>query len=62
MFIGKHEELFWQLYKCKNEKDVDDLVRREPETFHQSNWHPLGGNSDYFGVVENQQSNPVARW
>ncbi len=54
MFVGKHEELFWQLYKCKTEQEVDKLIDERPETFAQSNWHPLGGNSDYFGVVENQ--------
>ena len=60
MFRSKHEELFWQLYKCKTEQEVDKLIRQRPDVFAQSNWHPLGGNSDFFGVVENQQSSPVA--
>ncbi len=60
MFRSKQEELFWQLYKCKTEQEVDKLIRQRPDIFAQSNWYPLGGNSDYFGVVENQQSNPVA--
>jgi len=60
MFRSKQEELFWQLYKCKTEQEVDKLIRQRPDVFAQSNWRPLGGNSNYFGVVESQQSNPVA--
>lgn len=57
---GEYKELFWKLYKCKNEQEVDALIKQRPETFAQSNWHPLGGNKDNIGTVENQQSNPVA--
>ncbi len=61
MFRSKHEELFWDLYRCKTEQDVDKLIRRRPELFNDpDNWHPLGGNAHFFGVVENQQSSPVA--
>ena len=60
MLFNKNEDLFWQLYKCKNEQEVDDLVHREPKTFLQSNWHPLGGIPNNIGVVKNQQANPVA--
>ncbi|MCY3864015.1 MAG: hypothetical protein OXG68_01105 [Chloroflexi bacterium] len=60
MFRSKHEELFWQLYKCKTEQEIDKLIRQRQDVFDQSNWRPLGGNSDFFGVVENQQSSPVA--
>lgn len=60
MFRSKQEELFWELYKCKTEQEVDKLIRLRPDIFAQSNWYPLGGNTYYFGVIENQQSNPVA--
>ncbi len=60
MFYSKYEELFWQLYKAKNETDIDILIDERPDIFDQSNWHPLGGNDGNFSVVENQQSNPVA--
>ena len=60
MWRNKIEELFWQLYNCKNEQEVDELIWRRPESFGQSNWYPLGGNTDNIGTVENQQSNPVA--
>ena len=65
MFIGKNEELFWQLYKSKNEKDIDKLIAERPDIFRRSNWYPLGGNDNNlsdsnFSIVENQQANPVA--
>lgn len=55
-----HEELFHRLYNAKNEKDVDGLISLYPEYFIAENWRPLGRNESNFGVVENQQSNPVA--
>lgn len=64
MFISKCEELFWQLYKCKTEQDVDKLIRARPEIFAPSSWYPLGpnlgSNRSNFSIIENQQSNPVA--
>ena len=52
--------LFEELYGAKNEHEVDVLISKYPQVFVQSNWHPLGGNESNFGVVENQQSSPVA--
>lgn len=57
---SKQETLFWELYRCKNEQEVDKLIQSRPKAFVSANWHPLGGKSDYFAVVENQQSNPIA--
>ena len=54
------EELFWQMYNSKNEKDIDNVIDSEPRIFHQSNWSPLGGIPNNIGVVKNQQANPVA--
>src|SRR5690606_2536858 len=53
-------KLFLDLYSAKDESDVDRVIARYPNLFAQSNWRPLGGNESNFGVVENQQSNPVA--
>jgi hypothetical protein len=53
------EDLFWKLYKAKNEEAVENVIKKYSEHFG-SNWRPLGGNESNFGVVENQQSNPVA--
>ncbi len=54
------EELFWLLYNAPNEDEVDDILRKHPDVFDPSNWTPLGNLDNNFGVVENQQSNPVA--
>ena len=60
MFYTKHEDLFWQLYNAKNEKDIDSLIVERPDIFQKSNWYPLGGDDNNFSIVENQQANPVA--
>lgn len=53
-------QLFFELYDARNEDDVDNVIARYPSLFAQENRRPLGGNESNFGVVENQQSNPVA--
>ena len=53
-------KLFQDLYNAKNEHDVDEVIAKYPNIFNQENWFPLGENESNFGVIENQQSNPVA--
>lgn len=54
------QQLFRSLFQAKNEQDVESVIRQYSTLFAQKNWFPLGGNESNFGVVENQQSNPVA--
>ena len=54
------ERLFKELYFAKTEDEVDKVIKAQPEIFKQGNWYPLGGNENNFGVIENQQSNPIA--
>jgi hypothetical protein len=55
------QELFFSLYKARTEDEVDDVMTHYPEIFNnKSNWHPLGGDENMFGVVRGQQSNPIA--
>ena len=55
------EELFWLLYKAKDESDVYDLIQENPSIFdNDDNWRPLGNNKSNFSIVKNQQSNPIA--
>ena len=54
------EQLFWELYNALDEDEVDAVISRHPDIFAPENWRPLGGNDSNYGVVENQQSNPVA--
>ena len=52
------ESLFNNLFWAKTESAVDDVLKSQSHA--GVSWHPLGGNESNFGVVENQQSSPVA--
>lgn len=54
------KELFLALYNSKTEDDVEDLISKYPDTFENKNWVPVGGNESNYGIIENQQSNPIA--
>ena len=54
------KELFNKLYFAQTENDVDEVVNAHPNIFIDENWYPLGGDENYFGVIENQQSAPIA--
>lgn len=54
------KELFEKLYKCPNEAAVERLMEKHSDVFSSSNWFPYGGNESNFGVIGNQQENPIA--
>lgn len=54
------KELFNKLYFAETENDVDKVVNTHSHIFIDENWHPLGQNENYFAVIENQQSAPIA--
>ena len=54
------KQLFEELYFAQTEDNVDKIVRTHPSIFKSENWHPLGGHENNFGVIENQQSTPIA--
>ena len=54
------KQLFTELYSAKTEDDVDKVINNQPDIFKQESWSPLGGNENNFGVIENQQSTPIA--
>lgn len=54
------EELFKKLYFAKTEQELDAVIQSYPDIFKQENWHPLGGIKNNFGLVETQQSSPIA--
>ncbi len=60
MFKITNKELFNALYFCPTEEKVDEIIQKFPEIFVEDNWAPLGGNENMFGIVRNQQSNPIA--
>ncbi len=55
-----NQELFKKLFECKNEDDIDSVILKYSQFFQNGNWYPYGGNENNFGVIENQQSSPVA--
>jgi hypothetical protein len=54
------QNLFKALFSCQNEDAVEKVIRAQNEVFKPDNWNPLGGNFSNYGVIENQQSNPIA--
>lgn len=53
------QKLFDKIYGCSTEEELHDFVEAH-QLFENSNWFPLGGNDNNYGVIENQQSNPIA--
>ncbi|MGJ5641146.1 hypothetical protein [Formosa sp. S-31] len=55
-----HKELFHQLFNAKDEIELQSVIEANLETFDNANWKPLGANKSNYGIVKNQQSNPIA--
>ena len=53
-------QLFEKLYFAQTEDEVDKIINAHTYIFKPENWHPLGGHENNFGVIENQQSTPIA--
>lgn len=54
------ESLFLKLYFAKTEHDVDEIINENSNLFAYPNWSPIGNNESNYGIIENQQSNPIA--
>lgn len=52
--------LFLKLYSAKTEEEVDNLISKQLDIFQNKNWVPIGNNESNYGIIENQQSNPIA--
>ena len=49
------KNLFLALFEAPKEDNVDEVIKS-----HEGiNWFPLGGDENYYGVIENQQSSPI---
>ncbi|MHA7056445.1 hypothetical protein ACWGOQ_0004450 [Aquimarina sp. M1] len=55
-----NESLFEKLYSAKDEDELSEIIGVYPDIFDDKNWKPLGDNESNYGVVKNQQSNPIA--
>lgn len=54
-------EIFKDLFDASNEKEVDDVINNYPSILSEPiKWSPLANNESNFGVIENQQSSPIA--
>ncbi len=54
------KQLFKKLYFVQTEDNIDKIISNHPDIFKPENWYPLGGHENNFGVIENQQSTPIA--
>ncbi len=54
------KELFNKLYFAQTEDTVDKIVNVHSDIFKSENWSPIGEDENYFAVIENQQSSPIA--
>lgn len=54
------KNIFDELYFSKDEEELTQVIEQYPEIFDDANWKPLGENKSNYGVVKNQQSNPIA--
>ncbi len=53
--------LFLNLYNASTERDVDIVIARFSSILNDPcNWYPLDNNVSNFGIIENQQSSPIA--
>ena len=54
--------LFDALFKASCESEIQDLFGSDYSKIlnNSDNWFPLGNNESNFGVIENQQSSPIA--
>lgn len=56
----KFRNLFLELFNAATEAEVEMLIKNNEAIFNDSNWSPMGGNESNYGIIENQQSNPIA--
>ena len=61
MNYQESKEIFQSLYSASTESDVDKVLDRFQSVLCNSkNWYPLDNNESNFGIIENQQSSPIA--
>ena len=54
------QELFYALFRAKDEDELTQIIDNNLEIFDDKNWKTLSENFNNYGVVKNQQSNPIA--
>jgi hypothetical protein len=54
------KSLFLLLYNAGTEEDVQQIIDKHTGVFENKNWGPIGNNESNYGIIENQQANPIA--
>ncbi|MGN6491646.1 MAG: hypothetical protein ACTHLE_06575 [Agriterribacter sp.] len=54
------QSLFLKLFLAPTEKEIQEIIDGSPQIFSNENWKPVGKNESNYGIIENQQSNPIA--
>ena len=55
------KKLFFHLFQAGTEQELEETIKHYTPIFETpNNWRPLGGNDNNYGVIENQQSSPIA--
>lgn len=52
--------LFELLFSARDESELQTVIESHSAIFNDANWKALGDNKSNYGVVKNQQSNPIA--
>jgi len=55
-----NEDLFFELFNSPDEEELKKVIEKHKDIFDDENWKPLGDNDSNYGIVKNQQSNPIA--
>lgn len=55
-----NQELFHKLFFCPTEEEVEKFIVSLPNIFKDENWRSIDNNPSNYGIIENQQSNPIA--
>ena len=53
------EALFWSLYNCNHEDEINRIISGNSLLNNLTNWKPYGNNIGNFGTFESQQNHPV---
>jgi hypothetical protein len=59
MSASQTEQLFHAIFQATDGVELDSVVAGAL-ALNQISWHPLGGDENCFGVIENQQASPIA--
>ncbi len=54
------KKLFADLYSAQTENQLESIINQNSVLNDPRNWFPIGKNESNYGIIENQQSNPIA--